>query len=90
MNNYLLKMGIAFCLFFCGVETAKFAYTRIPPFSEGECHALKNDASTVKIVENHILEGYSDVELTLGWASMPIQATFEELRQDVGEKVDCK
>lgn len=95
MKNSFLKLGIVVCLLFCALECGKFIYSRVPPFSVGECHQLKDAMGTqqliiVKIVENHLLEGYSDVEVLLLVMTTQTTATFDDLRRDIGEKVNCQ
>lgn len=90
MKNGLLKVAIGFCLLFCAVRLGEFIYNRIPPYGVGECHATRNmPLVIVKIKQNHVIDGYSDVEVSFFNMKTQVTATFEELRNDVVEKVPC-
>lgn len=90
MKNGLLKVAVGLCLLFCAVRLGEFIYNRIPPFKVGECHIAKTmPLVIIKIRENHLVEGYSDVEVSFFNMKSQVTATFAELRQDTGEQVEC-
>lgn len=89
MKNKLLKCGVAICLMVCGYKFAQFVETRTPPFSVGNCYRSKGFDLTIKIVKNHPLDGYSEVESSVGPYKMYNEASFKYLKNDLGEKIPC-
>lgn len=90
MNN-LLKVAIGLCLLFSAIRLGEFVYMHIPPFSEGECREVAAmPLIIVKIDVNHIVEGYSDVEVQFAGLSSKTTGRFSELREALGKKAECQ
>lgn len=94
MKNIILKAAVAVCLVLCLVKLSEFVYSRIPPFSVGECHAIKGlkDLAPflyVKIEANHVLEGYSVVQMVSMGQGQLMAASFSDLREHLSDQVDC-
>ena len=74
-----------------GYRLASFVESRIPPFKAGECFGIpKNPFLTVKVLDNHILSGYSDVEVNFLLSNEKAKVSFDELRLTPTKKVDCQ
>lgn len=68
-----------------------FVQTHVPPYKVGECFSIDSMPMVgVKVLENHILAGYSDVEVTMLILSEQTKVSFQELRETPTRKVDCK
>lgn len=67
-----------------------FVISRIPPFKAGECFTVESNTPVlVKILKNHFLESYSDVEVDISIVRQKGRVSFEELRDTLSEKVNC-
>jgi hypothetical protein len=93
-NKGLLKFAIALCLIFALTRLGEFIFAHIPPHKAGECFEISTIVGlTAMVVENHIIEGYSDITLDYSFQGFhlkdPTKAFFTEQRQDFGEKTTC-
>jgi hypothetical protein len=90
MKLKMLKLAILVCLALAAIRLGEFIYQRVPPFREGTCYADKESTElVVKIVKNHILEGYSDIELEFISFRADSKTSFSYLRYRLGEEVKC-
>lgn len=91
-NGGLLKVAVFLCVFFCTVRLGEFVYSRVPPYAEGQCIIVGTLVGfDTKIKENHIVGGYSDVEITVFSNVKQIEkVSFTDLRNPlVVGKVQC-
>jgi len=89
-SNSLLKFAMALCLLFALTRLVEFIYAHVPPYKVGECYSVKHmPAMTVKILTNHVPDGYSDVEISFSGLTDKMPASFSDIREDLGEKVKC-
>jgi hypothetical protein len=70
---------------------ADFIATRVPPYKVGECFTVDaNRLLRVKVLENHILAGYSEVEVSIVILTEKAKVSFQELRATPTKQVECQ
>ena len=90
VNNSAVKVVAVACLLFVLFRLGQFVTAHIPPYKAGTCLAMPlNPFVQVKILENHILGGYSDAEVVLLIISQTGPMSFEEQRSPEFAKVEC-
>ncbi len=90
MKKDLLKFFIIVCFLFSTYKCVKFILSRVPPYSVGECHISHDHPLwSIKILENHSLEAYSDVEVQFFIVKDRAKPTFDYLRKDLRERIQC-
>lgn len=86
-----LKVALILALVFVMIRLGEFAFTHMPPYSEGDCvEAKESPAVVAKIEKNHIMDGYSDVEIQVLIYRYYAKASFIEQREVLGKKVKCE
>jgi hypothetical protein len=86
----LLKVAVAVCVLFTLVHLIEFSYSHLPPYREGTCLSLANNPIiALKVKENHLLGGYSDVEASLMGQIEVAPVPFSDLRSPAVESVEC-
>lgn len=90
-NSSLLKALVALCICAVAMRFGEFAISRIPPLKEGECANLQVGILPMKlqVIENHLIEGTSSLEVQGLFGNHKERATFAELRALRLEKVSC-
>ena len=86
----LLKIAVAIALGYALVRAGEFVYSRVPPYAEGKCLQTSNTFASLQIKKNHIIEGYSDVDLYLLFVKEQVRASFVELRELSLTEVKCE
>lgn len=94
MKKKLLLGAVILCLAFAGIRVVEFGLTRVPPYAAGTClHSSQPFGAfvQVRIVKNHILQAYSDVEISTPFSiEDKLKVPFQELRaQDDLVKGNC-
>lgn len=94
-NSVFLKLLIVVCILFALSRLGEFVYQHVPPYSPGDC--IQSEVSkyiTLKIENNNILGGYSDVSLKVflfdDFLEQKSKVSFEEQREFGGKKVKCE
>jgi hypothetical protein len=90
MKNPFLAIMTAICIVYTLIRLGEFTYNHIPPYKEGQCYSSpQNPIIMVKVLKNHILEGYSDVKLIALFLNQDVKASFSDLREFNGVKTEC-
>jgi hypothetical protein len=95
MKKLLLKTLLIACVCFTTVSVIQFGISRIPPYSEGTCLSAPGISANIKIVKNNILEGTSEIEISLsgilGFMTKKVEVPFENMSGDQGvREVSCQ
>jgi len=96
-KNAILGVLIFLCLLMAGSKVYKAYKAFQPPFEVGECFTVSDPrVGTVefKVIENDKKSSTTiavgSVELMPGLkVQVPVQATFEEIRESEAKKVEC-
>lgn len=89
-NNTLLKVAIAVCVFFSLSHLFSFIYSHIPPYKPGQCLVVaKNPYIDIKIDDNNVPGGYSDVTLSFLGEEKKGPVSFTELRETELKESEC-
>lgn len=93
LNNSAVKVVAVACVLFVLFvlfRLGQFVTAHIPPYKAGTCLSMPlNPFVQVKILENHILGGYSDAEVVLLIISQTGPMSFEEQRSPEFVKTEC-
>ena len=95
MRKLLVNTFLALCVCFTTVKAAQFGLSRIPPFHEGACLAAPGLNANIKVLNNHILEGTSDIQISIsgviGFVTKIVTIPFENIRAESGlTEVSCE
>lgn len=97
MKKTLLAIGISVCLLIACLKIYKFYEAHQPPFAVGECFSVSDPKlGEVKftVVENNKKDATTiaigEVDLVLFKVSIPIKASFQDIRDSGAKKVDCQ
>lgn len=88
--DLLLKLAIGLCLLFALVRAVEFVYARIPPFNEGSCITTETGIVWLSVEKNHIVDGYSELDVHFMKFKQTEKASFLELRDPYFKQIDCK
>lgn len=86
MKDLFIKILLGICVAFTALNVGIFCASRIPPFSVGSCLGVKGMSLNIKVVENDILEGSTELEISIpaasGLITKKIVLSFKDLRAD--------
>lgn len=90
-SEMLLKVAIALCVLFSATHLVEFIYSHVPPYRAGQCLAItSNPFLTLKIDDNDIVGGYSDVTLSMLGEEKKGPISFTELRSPIVVEAECQ
>jgi len=87
--NALLKIAVGVCIVFAVGNFIGAVRQHIPPFSEGQCLAVQDAPIEVKILENHVVAGYSVIAVNSLMGDRVGAAPFAQLRNPLLKKIEC-
>lgn len=66
-KDAMLKLFLTICVFYTTLQFGAEMSQHIPPIREGSCMTLLESEMPIqiKVVENHVLKEYSDIEVTI-------------------------
>lgn len=86
MKDLFVKILLGCCVVFTAFNVGVFCANRIPPFSAGSCISVKGVPLIIKVVENNIVEGSTELEVSVpgisGFVTKRIVLPYKGLRDD--------
>lgn len=98
MKKALLTIGVVICLAIAGHKIYGYYQSHQPPFAVGECFSISDPRIgdvNFEVLENDkqnkITTAVGNVELMPGvQVQIPVQATFEEIRESGAKPASCQ
>lgn len=94
MTKSLFKVALECATVVCVVYTVssaiKFGLSRLPPISQGKCFSIDGArGAQLKVINNNIVEGYSDIEISVYSYTSSAKGSFDELRKLNAKETNC-